>query len=87
MSVVVRLSVFIVPLVAVAIWGSSYRPATATMIKDSAEDVEDLAQIDLPPLPAWANDPLPDFTRYHDTTEKKAAFFSFIYPRVVLANA
>lgn len=87
MSVALRLSVFLVPLVAFAIWGSSYRPATATMIKDSSEDVEDLSLIDLPPLPAWANDPLPDFTRFHDTTEKKAAFFSFLYPRVVLANA
>ncbi len=87
MSVALRLSAFLVPLVAFAIWGGSYQPATATMVQDSADEIEDLAQIDLPPLPAWANDPLPDFTRYRDTTEKKAAFFSFIYPRVVLANA
>ncbi len=41
----------------------------------------------LPSLPAWTNKNLPDFSSYRDTTERKAAFFSFLYPRVVLANS
>lgn len=87
MSTALRLSVFLAPLLSAAIWGSWYQPAASTMARDSSDDVEDVALINLPPLPAWANEPLPDFTGYRDTTEKKAAFFSFIYPRVVLANA
>lgn len=41
----------------------------------------------LPPLPDWALAPLPDFSRYQETEVRKAHFFAFLFPRVVLANA
>ena len=41
----------------------------------------------LPPLPNWALAPLPDFNRYQETEIRKAHFFAFLFPRVVLANA
>lgn len=83
MSSVIRLIVFAVPLVAAIIWGAVYYPGPL----DDDTDSDDVVLSSLPALPAWANAPLPDFSTFTDTTEKKAAFFSFLYPRVVLANA
>ena len=47
---------------------------------------QDITLDALPSLPAWAHDDLPDFSKYQNVTQKKHAFFSFLYPRIVLAN-
>lgn len=64
------------------VWGVLYEPDDY-----QADDDQDSVTLDaLPPLPDWAMTDLPDFNGYSDTAEKKAAFFSFLYPRIVLAN-
>ncbi|HET8802346.1 MAG TPA: glucosaminidase domain-containing protein [Marinobacter sp.] len=74
----------VLPLVAFAAFGALYVPSDSGNWGNSGSEP---ALSSLPPLPGWANEPLPDFTGYQDTTEKKVAFFSFLYPRVVLANS
>ncbi|MGM0450043.1 MAG: glucosaminidase domain-containing protein [Pseudomonadota bacterium] len=37
-------------------------------------------------LPDWASAPLPDFSQYTIVTERKEAFFSYLFPRIALAN-
>lgn len=69
------------PLLLTAVAGSLYTPPPKQ--SQDASPTETL----LPPLPSWATAPLPDFSLIRDTTEKKAAFFSFLYPRIVLANS
>ena len=68
------------PLLLSAVAGSLYTPPG----KEGRHTVSQGAT--LPAVPAWASSALPDFSRFRDTTEKKAAFFSFLYPRIVLAN-
>jgi len=75
-----RALILALPLLAFAVAGSLYTPLS----KESRRTAADGAF--LPALPAWTSAPLPDFSRFRDSTEKKAAFFSFLYPRVVLAN-
>ncbi|WP_152207637.1 glucosaminidase domain-containing protein [Marinobacter changyiensis] len=82
MTAGIRLLGFVLPLIFVGLAGALYSPAP---MDDS--DADDIALSTLPALPGWATASLPDFTTYGDTTEKKAAFFSFLYPRIVLANA
>ena len=38
------------------------------------------------PLPGWIAEPLPDFSSYTDTGERKKAFFDFLFPRIAVAN-
>tara|TARA_R100000322_G_scaffold168336_1_gene137873 strand:- start:974 stop:1870 length:897 start_codon:yes stop_codon:yes gene_type:complete len=45
-----------------------------------------LASTTLRPLPDWIADPLPDFSGYADTEDRKAAFFDYLFPRIALAN-
>jgi len=80
-----RTLLFLVPLLAFAMGGGFYVPSGNS--GDRIFDGSEVALGELPALPDWANDPLPDFSAYRDTTEKKAAFFSFLYPRIVLANS
>ncbi len=84
MSAVKRALMLVVPMIAFAVGGGLYVPPT-TM--ESTETGSELPLLSLPSLPSWANEALPDFAAYRDTTEKKAAFFSFLYPRIVLANS
>lgn len=74
-----------VPMVAFVVAGGLYSPSDSSgnIVNSGSEP----AFSSLPSLPAWANADLPDFSGYSDTTEKKVAFFSFLYPRVVLANS
>lgn len=81
MSAEIRALMMALPLLLAAVAGSLYTPAPG-----QSQDASPPAPI-LPPLPSWATAPLPDFSLIRDTTEKKAAFFSFLYPRVVLANS
>lgn len=81
MSAGLRALLLVLPLVAAIIWGSIHTPDPVP-----GED-DDVALSSLPPLPSWAGDALPDFNQYRDATERKAAFFSFLYPRIVLANS
>lgn len=85
MSAAMRSLMLVVPLFAFAIGGGLYVPPERSA-SDSNNGSEP-ALSSLPPLPAWARDDLPDFSGYQDTTERKAAFFSFLYPRIVLANS
>lgn len=87
MSAGKRAIVLLVPLIAFAIGGGFYVPEASVHMRQSDNTGSEPALSSLPPLPDWANDELPDFSNYRDTTEKKAAFFSFLYPRVVLANS
>ena len=80
-----RTLLFLVPMIAFAIGGGFYIPPGD--FGDRGSDGSEVALGELPALPDWADDPLPDFSTYRDTTEKKAAFFSFLYPRIVLANS
>ncbi|MGB1952314.1 MAG: glucosaminidase domain-containing protein [Marinobacter sp.] len=84
MSAGLRALLLVFPLVAAVIWGSFHTPAPYSRGDDDGSDV---ALSSLPPLPSWAGDELPDFDQYRDATERKAAFFSFLYPRIVLANS
>ncbi len=81
----VRSLMLFVPLVAFAIGGGLYVPPESSASHNN--DGSEPALSSLPPLPSWARASLPDFSGYRDTTEKKAAFFSFLYPRIVLANS
>ncbi|GGY69594.1 glucosaminidase domain-containing protein [Marinobacter zhanjiangensis] len=76
----------IVPFTLAALWGALHTPPPPPepRVGDAAEDLE-LAT--LPELPRWALSPLPNFDRYADVTEKKAAFFSYVYSRTVLINS
>ena len=74
----------ILPLIAFAVGGGFYVPPST--LGDGRSGSE-LPLASLPKLPNWAHQGLPDFSSYSDTTEKKAAFFSFLYPRIVLANS
>jgi Bax protein len=85
MSAGIRALLFSVPLILFALGGSFYVPPTGG--DHAGESGSELALTTLPPLPEWANAGLPDFSQYRDTTDKKAAFFSFLYPRIVLANS
>ncbi|MBD3641316.1 MAG: glucosaminidase domain-containing protein [Marinobacter sp.] len=80
-----RTLLFLVPLLAFAMGGGFYVPSGN--YGNGNYDGSEVALGELPALPDWADDPLPDFSAYRDTTEKKAAFFSFLYPRIVLANS
>ncbi|WP_166254034.1 glucosaminidase domain-containing protein [Marinobacter salicampi] len=79
MSTAMRVALFTIPLVIFALLGALYTP--------TQPESDDISLSSLPPLPAWANDPLPDFSIYTDIDEKKTAFFDYLYPRIVLANA
>ncbi|MBB5322494.1 glucosaminidase domain-containing protein [Marinobacter oulmenensis] len=81
MTLVSRALFLAVPLFLFAIAGALHTPPPG------GSDEADLALDSLPPLPAWAKAPLPDFTGHRDVTERKVAFFSFLYPRIVLANS
>lgn len=72
------------PLIAFAIGGGFYVPQSGM---DGSRSGSELPLASLPSLPGWAHNGLPDFSGFQDTTEKKAAFFSFLYPRIVLANS
>jgi len=85
MSAALRSLMLVVPLVAFAIGGGLYVPSERS--GNDYNTGSEPALSSLPPLPSWAREDLPDFTGYSDTTEKKVAFFSFMYPRVVLANS
>lgn len=77
---------FILFLIAGALFGAFYKPSpSALSSRDNAG--EEFPFATLPALPRWANAPLPDFSGYADTDEKKAAFFDFLFPRIVLANS
>ena len=87
MSAGKRAVILMLPLIAFAIGGGFYTPQASIDRINSDNTGSEPALSSLPPLPSWANDDLPDFSQYQDTTEKKAAFFSFLYPRIVLANS
>lgn len=82
-----RAIVLVLPLIAFAIGGGFYVPEASLEPRHTENTGSEPALASLPPLPNWANEDLPDFSQYQDTTEKKAAFFSFLYPRIVLANS
>lgn len=85
MSAGSRALLLVVPLVAFAVFGLLH----GSHLSRQVPGIDQLAGASgqLPALPPWAHAPLPDFSGYSDTTEKKAAFFSFLYPRIVLANS
>ncbi|WP_339803029.1 glucosaminidase domain-containing protein [uncultured Marinobacter sp.] len=84
MSVAVRSLLLITPLILIALWGSLHTPAP---LPDSDDDMDDIELSTLPAVPRWALGRLPDFDAYYDVTEKKAAFFSYLYTRAVVVNA
>lgn len=76
----------IVPFTLAALWGVLHTPPPPP--EPRGEDAEeDLALASLPEMPRWIQEPLPDFQGYADVTEKKAAFFSYLYSRTLLANS
>jgi Bax protein len=81
MSAGIRALLLVFPLVAFAIWGVLHVP------DPGKTDYGDITLDALPSMPQWANADLPDFSQYENTAEKKNAFFSFLYPRIVLANS
>lgn len=85
MTVVSRVLMLFVPLIGFGLGGALYVPPQAVPAID--DETSELALDSLPPLPSWANEELPDFSGIRDTTERKVAFFSFLYPRIVLANS
>ncbi|TNE76624.1 MAG: bax protein [Gammaproteobacteria bacterium] len=87
MSVGKRGLLLVIPLIAFAVGGGLHVPPAGLGHGWSGDAGFELALESMPALPDWAQDELPDFSQYQDTTEKKAAFFSFLYPRIVLANS
>ncbi len=85
MTLVSRALMLCVPLVVFAFGGGLYVPPSG--MPEPVDDNADLVLESLPPLPKWATAELPDFSGYRDATERKVAFFSFLYPRIVLANS
>lgn len=85
MSSGIRVLLLVVPMVVFGFWGAMHTP-DPDLARDE-DETADVALATLPPLPRWASTDLPDFSTYRDTTEKKAAFFSFLYPRIILANS
>lgn len=83
MSAGLRSLLFFVPLIAVGLWGALYSPPPFE--QPSPDD--DIRLATLPPLPDWVLEPLPNFDHYYDVTEKKAAFFSYLYSRIALVNS
>ncbi|WP_303290663.1 glucosaminidase domain-containing protein [Marinobacter sp. SS5-14b] len=86
MTAVHRALMLCVPLILFAGAGALYVPP-GTQDGGANADGDEVSLASLPSLPAWANAPLPDFSGIRDTTERKVAFFSFLYPRIVLANS
>lgn len=86
MTAVNRALMLFVPLFAFAVAGAIYTPIISLNTL-SAERESEAPPSSLPPLPKWANEGLPDFSAYQGTIEKKVAFFSYLYPRIVLANS
>jgi len=80
MTLVSRALLLCVPLLLFAVAGALYQPAPP------ADEEADIPLGSLPPLPEWVAEGMPDLSVYRDTTERKAAFFSYLYPRIVLAN-
>ncbi len=83
MSAGLRSILLFAPLIAAGLWGAFYAPPPY----DPGAEEHDIDLATLPPLPGWIREPMPDFELYHDVTEKKAAFFSYVYSRTVLANS
>jgi len=83
MSAGLRSLMLFVPLAAVALWGTLYSPPPL----DRTAPDDDIELASLPDLPDWILEPLPNFDLYQDVTEKKAAFFSYLYSRTVLVNS
>ncbi|WP_148863401.1 glucosaminidase domain-containing protein [Marinobacter fonticola] len=82
MSAGAKLTGMVVTLVLAFAWGTLHEP-----VDYQPEYDQDSVTLDaLPSLPDWAHSDLPDFSTFSDTAEKKSAFFSFLYPRIVLAN-
>lgn len=75
-----RIGLVVVPLIAALAVGYFVKP---TLIPE--ETVPTVLQ-ELPPLPAWATSPLPDFSQSKSTAEKKSRFFTYMFPRIALAN-
>ena len=86
MSAGIRASLLAIPLAVFALWGAFHVPAPDSLnrLLDAHEDISLDA---LPALPRWADATLPDFSQYEVTADKKKAFFSYLYPRIVLANS
>jgi len=85
MTAISRALLLTVPLVLFALAGALYTPPTSTKFATTGE--ADASLDTLPPLPQWARASLPDFSEFRDTNERKDAFFGYLYPRIVLANA
>ncbi|WP_372972282.1 glucosaminidase domain-containing protein [Marinobacter sp.] len=83
MSAGLRSLMLFVPLLATALWGTLYSPPPLELPGPD----DDIELVTLPGLPDWVLDPLPNFDLYQDVTEKKAAFFSYLYSRTVLVNS
>ncbi|MBE0486644.1 glucosaminidase domain-containing protein [Marinobacter sp.] len=86
MTAVNRALMLCVPLILFAAGGAWHVPENSDRT-DATDDNGEVMLASLPRLPAWAHEGLPDFSGYSDTTERKVAFFSFLYPRIVLANS
>ncbi|MDK8463809.1 glucosaminidase domain-containing protein [Marinobacter sp. SS13-12] len=85
MSSGIRALLLVFPMVIFGLWGALHTPDPD--LDRDRDETDDVALAQLPSLPRWSRADLPDFSSYSDTTEKKAAFFSFLYPRIVLANS
>lgn len=83
MSSGIRALLLVFPMVVFGLWGALHTPDPDL----DRYETDDIALAQLPPPPRWSGADLPDFSTYRDTTEKKAAFFAFLYPRIVLANS
>ncbi|MEX2474363.1 glucosaminidase domain-containing protein [Marinobacter sp.] len=86
MSTGIRALTLVFPLVVFLIWGSFHTPDPDST-RGYGDDDSDVVLSSLPTLPSWASAELPDFSQHRDSTERKAAFFSFLYPRIMLANS
>ncbi|MDI9244952.1 glucosaminidase domain-containing protein [Marinobacter sp. CHS3-4] len=86
MSAGIRALFLIVPLVLFAVWGALHVPTPDDAGRFPGTH-QDISLDAMPDFPRWASAELPDFASYQDVNEKKDAFFSFLYPRIVLANS
>ena len=73
-------------LLGAALLGAFYKPSPSAL-SSRGDAGDEFPFATLPALPAWADQSLPDFAAYADASEKKTAFFEFLFPRIVLANS
>ncbi len=86
MPVSLKVALLFVPLIIFAGLGAIYVPSQDSSGRWTSSQ-QDISLDALPGIPSWAEARLPKFGDISNTAQKKSEFFSYLYPRIVLANS